>query len=75
MKRRDMDERIKTMREQNIKDLFGDYRRHGAVYLLAMTMPENQQRVLPHEEWGGPRPSTELGQADPARVPAGFPDF
>ena len=42
VKRRDMDERIKTMREQNIKDLFGDYRRHGAVYLLAMTMPENQ---------------------------------
>ena len=42
VKRRDMDERIKTMREQNIKELFGDYRQHGAVYLLALTMPENQ---------------------------------
>ena len=43
VKRRDMDERIKTMRDQNIADLFGDYRRHGAVYLLATTMPENQR--------------------------------
>ena len=75
VKRRDMDERIKTMREQNIKELFGDYRRHGAVYLLAMTMPENQSACLPHEEWRGSRSSTELGQAHPARVPAGFPIF
>jgi hypothetical protein len=43
VKRRDMDERIKTMRDQNIKDLWGDYRQHAEAYLLAMTLPENQR--------------------------------
>ena len=43
VKRRDLDERIKTMREQNIRSLFGDYRQHGEFYLLALTMPENQR--------------------------------
>ena len=43
VKRREMDERIKTMRDQNVRNLLGDYKRHGAVYLLATTMPENQR--------------------------------
>jgi mono/diheme cytochrome c family protein len=58
VKRRDMDERIKNMREQNIRDLYGDYRRHGAFYLLATTMPENQRAAY----------LTKNG-ADPALVP------
>ena len=43
VKRREMDDRIKTMRDQNITGLLGDYRQHGAVYLLATTLPENQR--------------------------------
>jgi Protein of unknown function (DUF1553)/Protein of unknown function (DUF1549)/Planctomycete cytochrome C len=43
VKRREMDERIQAMRDQNIKTLLGDYRQHGAVYLLATTLPEIQR--------------------------------
>jgi hypothetical protein len=38
-KRRSLDQRIQEMREQNLKNLFGDYKRHAAVYLLATTLP------------------------------------
>jgi len=43
VKRRDMDERIKNMRDENIKALLGDYRQHGADYLLATTKPERER--------------------------------
>jgi len=43
VKRREMDERINAMRDQNVKDLLGDYRQQGAVYLLATTLPEAQR--------------------------------
>jgi mono/diheme cytochrome c family protein len=43
VKRREMDDRIQTMRDQNIKDLLGNYRQYGAVYLMATTLPENQR--------------------------------
>jgi hypothetical protein len=43
VKVRDLDERIKTQRDQNIKSMVGDYRMHGAYYLLAMTKPERER--------------------------------
>jgi len=43
VKRRDMDQRIATMRDENVKALLGDYRQQGAVYLLAMTKPEKDR--------------------------------
>jgi hypothetical protein len=42
-KRREMDERINSMREQNMTDVFGDFKRLGAVYLFATTMQANQR--------------------------------
>jgi hypothetical protein len=43
VKRQEMDARISALRDQGIKELFGDYRRQGAVYMLATTMPERQR--------------------------------
>jgi hypothetical protein len=43
VKRHDMDQRIATMRDENVKALLGDYRQQGAVYLLAMTKPEKER--------------------------------
>jgi hypothetical protein len=37
-RRRDLDERVRTTRDQDIADVFGDYKRLGAVYLMATTM-------------------------------------
>jgi len=45
-RRRDMDDRLRNMREQAIQDLYGDYKKQGAAYLLAMTMPENQRAAF-----------------------------
>jgi hypothetical protein len=42
VKRREMDERIKNMREQNMRDVFGDYRRQGAHYLIATVMGQSE---------------------------------
>ena len=42
-KRRDLDQRIDTMRDENIKALLGDYRKLGAVYLIATTLPERER--------------------------------
>jgi hypothetical protein len=43
VKRREMDDRIQNMREQNFRDVFGDYKRLGSVYLLATTMAAGQR--------------------------------
>jgi hypothetical protein len=43
VKRQEMDARLSALREQDIKSLFGDYRHHGAVYLMAASMPERQR--------------------------------
>jgi hypothetical protein len=45
-KRTALDDRVKTMREQGMKDVFGDYRRFSAVYLMATALPENQRAVF-----------------------------
>jgi hypothetical protein len=44
-RRRDMDERIRTMRDGNIQEVFGDYRKFGAVYLMATQMPEKDRQA------------------------------
>ena len=46
VKRQEMDARISALREQNIKSLFGDYKRDGAAYLLATTLPERQRAAF-----------------------------
>jgi mono/diheme cytochrome c family protein len=38
VRRRELDGRMTSTREQFIKELYGDYRRHAAVYLMATTM-------------------------------------
>jgi len=58
VKRRDLDERIKNRRDQNIQDMVGDYRKHGAFYLVAMTIPEKDRAAY----------LTKNG-ADPALLP------
>jgi hypothetical protein len=45
-KRQAMDQRINTMRDQNMKDVFGDYRHLTAVYLMATALPENQRAAF-----------------------------
>ncbi len=42
VKRKEMDDRIASTREGFIKELYGDYTRHAAVYLLATTMNERE---------------------------------
>lgn len=46
VKRNAMDEKIKAMVEQNMTDVFGNYRRFGGVYLLASSMPEKQRAAF-----------------------------
>jgi hypothetical protein len=46
VKRHDLDQRIATTREENVKALLGDYRQQGAVYLLAMTKPEKDRAAF-----------------------------
>src|SRR5262249_30438173 len=41
-KRREMDQRLQTMRDETLNEVFGDYRRLGAVYLQATHMPQNE---------------------------------
>jgi len=74
VKRRAMDDRVQTVREQNIKQVFGDYQRHGAVYLLATTMSQGQRAAYlqqngapaePLQNWvqfirGGSRPAVAI---------------
>jgi hypothetical protein len=43
VRRRDIDDRMKAMRDQNVTALLGNYRQHGAHYLLAMTMSERER--------------------------------
>ncbi|HEX4998424.1 MAG TPA: DUF1553 domain-containing protein, partial [Terriglobia bacterium] len=45
-KRQAMDDRINTLRDQNMKDIFGDYQRMTAIYLTATQLPENQQAAF-----------------------------
>jgi hypothetical protein len=45
-KRRDLDQRISTMRDDGAKTLLGDYRQTGAIYLLAMTRPEKDRAAF-----------------------------
>src|SRR4029078_3293774 len=45
-KRQEMDARLNALREQDIKSQFGEYRRQGAVYLLATTMAERQRAAF-----------------------------
>jgi hypothetical protein len=42
-RRNALDERLNTMIEENMKDVFGDYRRLGGVYLLATQIPEKER--------------------------------
>jgi hypothetical protein len=42
-KRQELDARIQAQVTQHITTLFGDYRRHAGVYLMATTLPENQR--------------------------------
>ena len=57
VKRRAMDERLKTMVEQNMKDVFGDYRRLGGVYLMATQTPENQRGAFLAKYGATPTPA------------------
>ena len=41
-KRRALDEQIKTTRDGFVKELYGDYRQHAAVYLFATTMGQKE---------------------------------
>ena len=43
VKRQELDARTATQVNQHIATLFGDYRRHGGLYLMATTLPENQR--------------------------------
>jgi hypothetical protein len=43
VKRRAMDERVQSMNEQNIKQVFGDYQHLGAVYLLATSLSQGER--------------------------------
>jgi hypothetical protein len=54
-KRRELDERIKTTRDGFIKELYGDYRRHAAIYLLATTM--NQREAAAYATKNGADPA------------------
>jgi Protein of unknown function (DUF1553)/Protein of unknown function (DUF1549)/Planctomycete cytochrome C len=42
-RRRAMDDRLQTLREDNIKQVFGDYQRLGGVYLLATSMTQGER--------------------------------
>jgi hypothetical protein len=42
-KRHDMDQRIQTMIEQNLNEVFGDYKRLGADYLMAIPMTPKER--------------------------------
>jgi hypothetical protein len=42
-KRQELDARINARVNQHITDLFGDYRHHAGLYLMATTLPENQR--------------------------------
>jgi hypothetical protein len=57
-KRQELDARVRAQVDQHIANLFGDYRRHGGLYLMATTLPENRRaRYLARSE------------ANPALVP------
>ncbi len=43
VKRRAMDDRVESMFEQNLTQVFGDYRHLGAVYLLATSMSQGER--------------------------------
>jgi hypothetical protein len=43
VRRGEMDQRIESVRQQNINDVFGDYRKLGGVYLLATSMPTGER--------------------------------
>ena len=42
-KRQELDTRVRTQVNQQIENLFGDYRRQAGLYLMATTLPENQR--------------------------------
>ncbi|HET9220425.1 MAG TPA: PSD1 and planctomycete cytochrome C domain-containing protein [Terriglobia bacterium] len=42
-RRRDLDERMSSMRNQNVSGFLGDYRQYGAHYLYAMALPERER--------------------------------
>jgi hypothetical protein len=42
-RRRDLDERMSSMLNQNVSAFLGDYRRHGAHYLISMVLPERER--------------------------------
>jgi hypothetical protein len=45
-RRRDLDERVVTMRDQNMQEVFGDYKKLGSVYLYATQLPANQREAF-----------------------------
>ena len=76
VKRRDMDERIKTMREQNMKERV---RRLQAAWRRLPSGNDDAGEPacgLPHEEWGGPAPFCRTGSDSPGpRSGQAFPIF
>ena len=42
-KRQELDGRIRTQVNEHVASLFGDYRRHGGLYLMASTLPEDRR--------------------------------
>ena len=54
VRRKAMDERVETTNEQNITQVFGDYRKLGGMYLLATSMPESQRAAFVKKNGGAP---------------------
>jgi hypothetical protein len=54
VRRKAMDQRVENMNEQNIAQVFGDYRKLGGMYLLATSMPEGQRAAFVKKNGGAP---------------------
>jgi hypothetical protein len=55
-RRRDLDERVRTTRDQDIADVFGDYKKLGAVYLMATTMNGGERDAFLHKNGAAVEP-------------------
>jgi hypothetical protein len=55
-----MDDRIRNMREQNIGEVFGDYKKHGAYYLLATQMGNSERATYLQRNGANPGTVAEL---------------
>ena len=57
-KRKDLDDRLHAMTEQNMKEVFGDYKHFGGVYLYATSL-EGKKRDAFLAKYGAPQASIE----------------